>query len=482
MKSSVETLEGNKVKVYVEVEESEFDKDIDRAFKALAREVNLPGFRAGKAPRRVLEARFGVAPAREQALRESIPTYLAKALAEHQVDLISSPEIEITDGTESGPVEFDATVEIRPEITVPGYGGLRIELPSPVADDGDIDEAVEAERRRHGSLQPVDRAAQDGDHVTLDIAATRDGEPVAGLTVDDWSYELGQGWIADDFDEQLSGSNAGDEATFTTTPKGTEDPADFTVSVSAVQELVLPDLDDEWVSENLGEHDTVEEWRTALAEQLTAQKLDVARNQFVAAATEALGELVEIEPPEAMVQSDLQARVRNTMEQFQARGIELGQFLSATGEDPDDFMNTLREQSMQAVKLDLALRAVAAAEAFEVSEDDLDAEFTQMGMRFGEKPAKVRRAYETQGAMPDLVNQIRKSRALDHLLHHVDIVDSDGQPIDRDLILGHSHDDDHDDDDDHDQPDGEHDHVAVPQHDDVQDDNPKDDTSQEGTP
>jgi trigger factor len=479
VKSSVETLEGNKVKVYVEVEESEFDKDIDRAFKALAREVNLPGFRAGKAPRRVLEARFGVAPAREQALRESIPTYLAKALAEHQVDLISSPEIEITDGTESGPVEFDATVEIRPEITVPGYGGLRIELPSPVADDGDIDEAVEAERRRHGSLQPVDRAAQDGDHVTLDIAATRDGEPVAGLTVDDWSYELGQGWIADDFDEQLSGSNAGDETTFTTTPKGTEDPAEFTVSVSAVQELVLPDLDDEWVSENLGEHDTVEEWRTALAEQLTAQKLDVARNQFVAAATEALGELVEIEPPEAMVQSDLQARVRNTMEQFQARGIELGQFLSATGQDPDDFMNTLREQSMQAVKLDLALRAVAAAEGFEVSEDDLDAEFTQMGMRFGEKPAKVRRAYETQGAMPDLVNQIRKSRALDHLLHHVDIVDSDGQPIDRDLILGHSHDDD---DDDHDQPDGEHDHVAVPQHDDVQDDNPKDDTSQEGTP
>ncbi|MEJ7562558.1 MAG: trigger factor, partial [Ilumatobacteraceae bacterium] len=201
MKSSVETLEGNKVKVYVEVEESEFDKDIDRAFKALAREINLPGFRAGKAPRRVLEARFGVAPAREQALRESIPTYLAKALAEHQVDLISSPEIEITDGTESGPVEFDATVEIRPEITVPGYGGLRIELPSPVAEDGDIDEAVEAERRRHGSLQPVDRAAQDGDHVTVDIAATRDGEPVAGLTVDDWSYELGQGWIADDFDE-----------------------------------------------------------------------------------------------------------------------------------------------------------------------------------------------------------------------------------------------------------------------------------------
>ena len=123
----------------MEVEEDEFDRDIDRAFKTIAREVRLPGFRNGKAPRRVLEARIGIGPAREQALRDSIPQYLAKAVREHDVDIIATPQIEITGGQEEGPVEFDATIEIRPEITVPGYGGLRVELPSPDATDEEIE-------------------------------------------------------------------------------------------------------------------------------------------------------------------------------------------------------------------------------------------------------------------------------------------------------------------------------------------------------
>ena len=141
MKSSVEVLEDNKVKVYVEVEEDEFDKDIDKAFKLIGKEVKLPGFRAGKVPRKVLEARIGIGPAREQALRDAVPEYLAKAVREHEVDLIATPEVEITDGQESGPVEFDATCEVRPVITVPGYGGLRIELPAVVVTDADIEAA-----------------------------------------------------------------------------------------------------------------------------------------------------------------------------------------------------------------------------------------------------------------------------------------------------------------------------------------------------
>ena len=121
MKSSLEPLEGNKVKLSVHVDEDEFDRNIDQAFKKLAREIRLPGFRAGKAPRRVLEARIGVAPARQQALQDSVPEYLAKAVREHDVDLIASPDVDITAGEDDGPVEFDATCEVRPEITVPGY-------------------------------------------------------------------------------------------------------------------------------------------------------------------------------------------------------------------------------------------------------------------------------------------------------------------------------------------------------------------------
>ena len=175
------------VKLSVSIAEDEFERDINNAFRKIAREVKLPGFRAGKAPRKVLEARIGLAAARDQALRDSVPEYLAKAVREHDVDLIATPQVQVTAGEEAGPVEFDATCEIRPEITVPGYGGLRVELPSPVASDDEIDQAVADEQRRQGSLEAVERPAALGDFVTLTLAGTRDGEPVPGLNTEDLS-------------------------------------------------------------------------------------------------------------------------------------------------------------------------------------------------------------------------------------------------------------------------------------------------------
>lgn len=452
MKSSVEPLEGNKVKLYVEVEEDEFDDDIDRAFKAIAREVKLPGFRAGKAPRRVLEARIGVAPAREQALRDAIPQYLAKAVREHDVDLIATPEIEVTGGTDDGPVEFDATCEIRPEVTVPGYGGLRVEVPALTATDDEVDNVIDQELRRQGVPTEVERPAVDGDFVSIDLVATRDGEELAGLNTEDFSYEIGQGWIADDFDEQLTGASAGDELTFTTVPKGTEEDADFTVTVKSVSEVVVPELDDEWVDENVGEHATVDEWRAAIREQLDATKLGQARQGYANGVTEALAKLVDIELPEAMVQSDLRGRVQNMVQQLQANGIELEQWLSVTGQDINGFMETMKEQSEQAVRVDLGLRAVAVSEGLEITDDDLDAEYQRIGMRMGEKAAKVKKAYEDNDAVVDLTAQLRSSKALEWLMHNTEAVDPAGNPVDTDVLLGHSmddhdHEDEHEDDD-----------------------------------
>lgn len=453
MKSTVEPLEGNRVKLSVNVDEAEFDKDIDAAFRKISKEVKLPGFRSGKAPRRVLEARIGLAPAREEALRDSIPQYLAKAVREHDVDLIAAPEVEITSGEEDGPVGFDATCEVRPIVTVPGYDGLRIELPSPFAADADVDEAVQAQLRRLGELTDVDRPAASGDYVTLDLSASRDGEEVPGLNTEDWSYELGQGWVADDFDDQLTGAAAGETKTFTTTPKGTEEPADFTVAVTAVKELVVPELTDEIVADNFGEFETVEAWRASIADRLHENKLNQTRQELVGRVTEALTGLTEIEAPPALVQADLQRRVEATVRQFQAQGISLEQWLSVTGQEPNEFVESMRGASEQAVKVDLALRAVAVAEGLDADEGDLAAEYDQMAMQFGEKANKIRKAYEQNDLVPELVAQIRKSKALDWLIHHVEMVDPDGTTLDRDLVLGHSHDADgghsHDDHGDH---------------------------------
>ena len=436
----METLEGNKIKLYVEVEEAEFEHDINRAFKAIAKEIKLPGFRNGKAPRKVLEARLGVGPAREQALRDAVPEYLAKAVREHDVDLIARPDVEITDGEEDGPVEFDATCEIRPVVTVPGYGGLRVELPSVAVDDEAIAEARDNELRRHGSLESVERAAGHGDWVTIDLAVSRDGEEVIGLNTEDWSYEIGQGWVSDDFDERITGASAGDELTFESMPKGNDEPAEFRVDVTAVQETKLPELTDDWVDENLAEFETVEEWTGNLRESLLEGQLNQARQMIVPKVGDALAELVDLEPPEAMVSSDLNQRVQGTVQQFQAQGIDFEQWLQATGQDPEQFVESMRGQAEQGVKVDLGLRAVAEAESLDVEDHELEAEYSRMAMQHGQKSKDIRKAYERNDAVAGLVSQIRKSKAMDWLVHHVEFVDEAGTTIDRDTLLGHTHD------------------------------------------
>ena len=447
------------VKLSVVIDEADFDRDIDQAFRKIGREATLPGFRAGKVPRKVLEARIGIAAARDEALRDSVPVYLSKAVREHDIDLIATPEVEITGGIEEGPVSFDAVCEVRPVITVPGYGGLRVELPSPTASQEEIDEAVDAERRRQGSLVDVTREIKSGDHVTLTLAGTRDGEPIPGLNTEDWLYEVGKGWVAEGFDDRLIGSKVGDELSFSANPSGMTEPADFEVTISNAQELVLPEVTDEWVDENLGEFDTVEAWRASIAERIGGQKLGQARNLLVERATTALAGLVDVPAPDSMVSGDLQARVQNTVQQFQSQGISIDQWLSATGQSPDSFIESLKEQSVKAVKVDLALRAVAAAEGLEVDSDDLNAEYARIAVQVRQKASDVRKAYEKNDAVTDLMAQMTKTKALDWVIDHAEVVDTTGASIDTALLLGNKDDHDHDGHDhDHDHDHDGHDH------------------------
>ncbi|HET9602392.1 MAG TPA: trigger factor [Acidimicrobiales bacterium] len=434
MKSTVETLEGNKVKLSVEVDETEFDRDIDVAFRKIAREVRLPGFRPGKAPRRILEARIGLAPARQQALQDAIPRYLADAVKVHDVDIIAPPEVDITAGSDEGPVAFDATVEVRPQVFVPGYAGLRVELPPIAASEDEVEAAVTAELRRHGDLTDVDRQAAAGDFVTLDVEAERDGEPVAGLNTEDWLYELGRGWVAQDFDDRITGTASGETLTFTATPTGTDDPADFTVAVKKVQALVPPELTDEWVSEHL-EFSSADEWRTAIRERLEASRLNSARQLLLERASGALAELVEEDPPEPLVNSELQSRAQNLVSGLQSQGLSMDQYMAMTGQDPATLTEGLRGSATTAVKVDLALRAVADAEEIEVGDEDLEAEYARIAVRVDQKPTQVRKAYERGDAVSGLRAEIRKAKALEWLLRHVEIVDTEGAPIDRDLLL-----------------------------------------------
>ncbi|MEY4795819.1 MAG: trigger factor, partial [Actinomycetota bacterium] len=214
MKTTLEALEGNKIKLSIEVEETEFDRYLDGAFRKISTQIRIPGFRQGKAPRKLIEAQIGLEAARSQAIEDAIPASLALAVREHDLDIIATPEVNLTGGQEAGNIAFDATCEVRPVVKISGYDKLKVEMPALVASDDDIDEVVKYERKRHATLADVDRVAKVDDQVTLDLVGSRNGEPLPGLNVDDWLYEVGRGWVAEDFDKQIIGSKTGQKLEF----------------------------------------------------------------------------------------------------------------------------------------------------------------------------------------------------------------------------------------------------------------------------
>ncbi len=452
MKSTVEPVEGNKVKVVVQVDEAELEPSVESAWKQIAKEVRLPGFRPGKAPRKLLEKQFGNEYARSEALKQAVPEFYSRAVIEADVDVIAAPELEITEGELEGPVTFEAVVETRPEIQVAGYDGLRVEVPSPIAGDDVIDEQIDRLRSQYGELTEVERAAAEGDYVTIDIAGTRDGEEVDGLTADDYLYLIGSGMIASEFDEHLVGVSAGDVVEFDADhPDPDEDAVHFRLEVKNVKERVLPELTDEWVADAT-EFETVQELlddtRERLSTQLEGQtRLAVRTNIGVE-----LAKLVDIEAPEALVSSEMTARLQNLAYQLQGRGIRLEDYLQITGRDPESFTEELKEAAEEAVKVDLALRAVVEAEGLHATDEELEEEIISL---IGDADLSVEDAREelqSGGQLSAVRSDVSKRKALEWLVERSEVVDPDGVAVAAELLTlpeddddhaGHDHDHDH---------------------------------------
>ncbi len=432
MKTSVETLEGNKVKLSVEVDEDEFEAAVDSAFKRIANEIKIPGFRPGRAPRKLLEARLGTGVAREEALREALPGYYADAVRAHEVDVIAAPEIDITDGEESGPVAFDAVVEVRPQITLAGYTDLEVEIPSPVPSEEEIDAQIERLRDQFGELETVDRPAREGDHVRIDIAGSVGGEAVEGLTADDYLYPVGSSGIVPEIDEQLTGAKVGDILEFDAAHPDPDEDGDlhFRVLVKEVKEKVLPEVNDEWVNE-ASEFDTVVELRADYLDRMKRVRSAQAAMAAQARTAEALAGLVDLELPEALVTAEMQEQLQNLAMRLQAQGMDLDQYAAITGQEPESMVAELREGAIQAVKIDLGLRAIADAEGFEVTDEDLDEEYERLAERFSEPVEDLRHQFEHHAGTAGLRADLRKRAALEWLVEQVALVDGEGNPVDR---------------------------------------------------
>jgi trigger factor len=377
--TTVEELDDNKVKLSVEVDAAEFEVEVAKAFKKIGRDVNLPGFRKGKVPRKVLEARFGTGMARGQALEDSIPDYFLAALGDHEIDMISPPDYDITSGMEEGDLVFDAVVEVRPAVEIAGYEAMQVEIPAPQPSDEEIQERIDSFLGQFGELASVERSAENGDTVTMDIETTHDGEEIEGLTADGYSYKVGSAGVVAELDDNLLDVSVGDNLEFDADHPDPEEDGklSFKIEVKEIQEEVLPDLDDEVVS-NATDFATADEWRTDLIDQMTNGKAAQSNNLWREKAAEALGALVDDEPPTPLVDTEVRNQVEDMARRIQQMGIDFDQYMQMTGQSVEDMFEQMREPATQSVKVDQALRALAAAEGLSATDDDVDSEFNDL--------------------------------------------------------------------------------------------------------
>ena len=438
MRATSETVEGNKVRLSVEVDEAEVDSVLADAVRALSRQARVPGFRPGKVPRQVLEARMGGSVAlRTEALREAIPDFYARALADAEIDPISPPEIDITSGQDAGALAFDAVVEVRPVVPIPGYAGLKVTIPSPKVTESDVDAQIDRLRETDAELIEVERPARDGDHVTIDIHGTLpDGEEVLGA--DDFLYEVGSARVVPALDDQLRGARVGDVLAFSAdapdaTP-GHERQIAFRVLVKDVKEKKLPAVTDEWAAD-ASEFSTVDELRADLRDRMAKVKSVQAQLSLRQGALSALAELVEDDQvPEVLVEEELRERLHDLGHRLEQQGLSVGQFLELTGMGEEAFLANLRTEARQAVKGDLALRSLAEQESLEVGDDEVDAEIDAMASRLQLQPAVVRERLTRAGRIPAVRSEQRKAKALAWLLDHVEVVDEEGAPVSREEL------------------------------------------------
>ena len=436
MRATAAPEEGNKVRLSVEIDESEMDEALDEVMRRLSREVRVPGFRPGKVPRRVIEARMGGAAAlRGEALREALPDFYARAVTDTEVDPIDQPDIDITSGDESGPGSFEAVVLVRPTVAIPGYQGLVVTLPGLEVTDDEVTAQVDRLRATSGELVEVGRPARDGDQVTIDIHGSRGeaGGDDSDLDAEDFLYEVGSGTVVPELDDQLRGSKTGDILAFDSTLEALDQTISFRVLVKDVKELVLPEVTDEWAAE-ASEFETADELVADLREQLHKRHVVQAQMALQQKTADALVELVTEDIPEQLVLEELQERIHDLNHRLDSQGMSLGQFLGATGRDEEEFVTELRAGALQSVKLDLALRALVEEEAIDLSDEELDEELTAMGERLEMDADEVRQQLERAGRLSAVRSDRRKAKAMRWLIDNVELVDEEGTPVSRDAL------------------------------------------------
>ncbi|MEZ7006966.1 trigger factor [Streptomyces sp. AD55] len=435
MKSAVETLNPTRVRLTVEVPFEELKDSLDAAYKKINQQVTVKGFRKGKIPARVIDQRFGRGAVLEEAVNDALPKFYTDAVNEAELNPLGQPDVDITELKDGETLNFTAEVDIRPALEIPDYSGIEVEVDAVEVTDEDLDKSVEQLRERFATTSPVERAAEDGDVVTLDLRAEVDGEVLEDGVADGVSYTIGSGELLDGIDDAVKGLEAGGEATFASELKGGSaagKEAQVTVKVTQVAKRELPELDDDF-AQLASEFDTLEELKADSRKRLADMKQYDQATQAQERVLDKLLELVEVPVPEKLLEDEINTRKHNLEHhQLGQMGLTLDKYLELQGKTAEEFETETREAAVKGIKTQFVLDELVKQEKLNVSQEELTEHLMRRAASSGMSPDQFAQAVVEQGQVPLLVGEVARGKALAAVVEKATVKDTNGEVVDLD--------------------------------------------------
>ncbi len=437
MKSAVETLSPTRAKITVEVPFEELKPSLDKAYQSIAKQINVPGFRKGKVPPPVIDRQVGRGAVLDEAINDALPGFYVQALQDNELQPLAQPEIDVTKLEDNSVLEFTAEVDVRPSITVPAYDALTVQVEDVAVSEDDIKEQVDALRERFATLKDVDRPAQDDDLVTIDLKATRDGEEVDGGEVNGYSYKVGSGDMLEGIDDALRGLSAGKDATFTSQLLGgglSGQDVEVSVSVTAVKEQELPELDDEF-AQTASEFDTMDELREDVATRLERGKRLEQAATARDAVLEQLLDAAEIPLPDGVVAEELAGRRQEIEQQLTYAGMTMEQYLENEKQTVDEFEAELEKRVRDAMASQFLLDEIARAEEIGVEQEELTQHLLLRAQQSGQNPDEFMKHMMEHNHIPEMVAEVVRGKALARIVEGATVTDASGNAVDLKNLL-----------------------------------------------
>ncbi|MFE7136048.1 trigger factor [Streptomyces sp. NPDC057638] len=433
MKSAVETLNPTRVRLTVEVPFEELKDSLDAAYKKINQQVTVKGFRKGKVPARVIDQRFGRGAVLEEAVNDALPKFYTEAVNEADLNPLGQPDVDITELKDGETLNFTAEVDIRPVIEIPDYSGIEVTVDAVEVTDEDIEKSVEQLRERFASTAPVERAAKDGDVVTIDLEAKVDGEVLADGVASDVSYTIGSGELLDGIDDAVTGLEAGAEATFTSELKGGSaqgKDAEITVKVTAVAQRELPELDDDF-AQLASEFDTLDELKADSRKRLENMKRYDQATQAQERVLEELLKLAEIPIPEKLLEDEVNTRKHNVEHhQLGQMGLDLAKYLELQGKTEEEFETETKDAAVKGIKTQFLLDELVSKEKLNVNQEELTEHLMRRAASSGMSPDQFAQAVVEGNQVPMLVGEVARGKALALVVESAKVTDTNGDVVD----------------------------------------------------